>query len=89
MISACAENTLQHREAPLPAYSPQARAEAYAKDMRTLDPSLSKKQASSLAAAQVAGEDARAEAEWRRKQKAAADREQFEKDLNAAKKPGF
>jgi hypothetical protein len=49
--------------------------------MRSNNPSLSDKEARSLAASAIAGEDARAEIEWREKEKARAKQEKFEKDL--------
>ena len=79
--SGCINSQEQHTSAPLPTGTTEARIEERARYMRSSNPSLSDKDARSLAAAAIAGEDARAEIEWRKKQKTQESQEKFEKDL--------
>jgi hypothetical protein len=79
--SGCINSPEQHASAPLSTGTTEARIEERARYIRSNNPSLSDKDARSLAASAIAGEDARAEIEWREKEKARAKQEKFEKDL--------
>jgi hypothetical protein len=83
-LSGCTHPPAQSVAAPLPANDAETRAQQRARDLRTMNPSLTESQALSQAVSEIAGEDARAEAEFREKQKAGAQQEKFRKDLDAS-----
>ncbi len=80
--SGCVGSPIQDQASPLPVGSTEERANAYAQNLRTLNPSMTKAEAERQSAALAAGEDARAEAEWRQRQKADAKQQKFLKDLD-------
>ena len=82
--SACTQPPRQNVAAPLPANDAETRAQQRARDLRTMNPSLTESQARSQAVSEIASEDARAEAELREKRQAEAEQEKFRKDLDAS-----
>ncbi len=85
-LCGCVDSTIHHGESPLPIGSSEQRARAHAADARVLNPALTKSEAAGQASAITAGQEAKAEAEWRQKKKADADHEKFIKDLDAVSK---
>jgi hypothetical protein len=81
VVAGCVDSARQYTAAPLPTATTETRIESRAREIRRLDPSLTADQARSQASAAIAGEDARAEAEWREKQTASDVQEKLEKDL--------
>ena len=82
MFCACVDSPVQERAAPLPAVSTEVRVRERASMLRALYPNLTPEEARERAAHEISLADAKAEAEWRKKQKEKAQKEKFIKELD-------